>query len=404
VVLLAAVSIGVLGGCFEAPVQCMTDPCGAAPDAGDGPVTVHDAGAGDGGATDGGQDAGDPFDAGTVPLTCGHSCTAPWSLGERAMHPSAPGLRDVVVARLDGDCVDDVAAVRADGKVLIYRGTGNALLDPLGTYPLVGEPLTLVAEDFDQDGDLDLAVTHDMVVSLLLNSGQGQFEAGLTFPVGGPEPRTLVAADVNGDGLVDLLVGVGKPSRLYRLRNLGGGSFDPPWPMMMFEAEQQAPHLATLDFDGDGILDLAVSREVALMLMRGKGDGTFHSPAFRPVNGKVAAGDLNRDGLPDLVVGGWTLMNKGMGNLVITATVTNGDDFVLADFDGDGVLDVGSTVGIALGNGDGTFKPVTGYGMLPHRWAVAAGNLDGDNRADLVVAHLLGNSGESLSTLLSSCR
>ncbi len=182
-----------------------------------------------------------------------------------------------------------------------------------------------VAEDFDNDGDLDLMASEQAFrgpLRLFLNHGDGTFsersrEAGLTGEVGG---LNILATDYNNDGFTDIQVlrggwmmeGGRFPKSL--LRNNGDGTFDD----VAFEAGVATEHpsqtAAWFDYDGDGRLDIYVGNESnevaahACELFHNNGDGTFTdcaSAAGVAVFGvvkAVTAGDYNNDGRPDLYV------------------------------------------------------------------------------------------------------
>jgi hypothetical protein len=175
------------------------------------------------------------------------------------------------------------------------------------------------------------------------------------------------------------------------------------------------------DFNGDGILDLAVTEydggnghEVAVLV--GKGDGTFQAPVrYQTGLGPYAviAADFNKDGKLDLAVSDEfdnavsILLGNGDGTFqahkeFITPTYPR--ELAAADFNGDGNLDLainGSSngfLGVMLGNGDGTFKPEQIYTTT---WGIAgavspaAGDFNGDGKLDLAIV-----SGEGVGILL----
>jgi hypothetical protein len=173
--------------------------------------------------------------------------------------------------------------------------------------------------------------------------------------------------------------------------------------------------VATGDFNGDGILDLAVvdhaSGQVTILL--GKGDGTFKTAPSPKVSGdSIAAGDFNGDGILDLVVAGFTegasegrpitiLLGKGDGTfktLIDDNASPNSRSIAVADFNGDGILDLAvtdagsNTVQILLGNGDGTFTRTSSPPTDRSPWSVAVGDFNGDGVPDLAVANFQGTT------------
>jgi hypothetical protein len=155
---------------------------------------------------------------------------------------------------------------------------------------------------------------------------------------------------------------------------------------------------------------------------------TYNAGTYQ--NDFVAVGDLNGDGHPDAVVAGYAapstigvLLGKGDGTFNAPATYGSGGNFAYAvaigDVNGDGYPDlvvanqyvndhsVEGTVGVLLGNGDGTFQPVVNYdsggnGAL----SIAIADLNGDGHPDLVVANQCaaecGVATGSVSVLLSN--
>jgi len=147
---------------------------------------------------------------------------------------------------------------------------------------------------------------------------------------------------------------------------------------------------AAADFNGDGIVDLAVSNsnsgQTTLTILLGKGDGNFTAVANSPTVGLypdgIAVGDFNGDGKPDLAVTSVDqdevvlLLGNGDGTFAPGQILSTGNSppqsIATADLNGDGIADLavvsGSSVLIFLGNGDGTFataSPSLQAGMSP---------------------------------------
>jgi FG-GAP-like repeat len=188
--------------------------------------------------------------------------------------------------------------------------------------------------------------------------------------------------------------------------------------------------LVTGDFNGDGILDVATSSEIAntVSVLLGKGDGTFKSALTYPAGGQpfsIAVGDFNADGYLDLVVtnvcpgyptcSGATvsvLLGNGNGTFqpqVQYATGKGPDAVSLGDFNGDGKLDLAivsdtdSAVCIFLGIADGTFQPYVEYPAGAGADGVTTGDFNGDGALDLAVTtNASGTDQEPVSILLGN--
>ena len=175
------------------------------------------------------------------------------------------------------------------------------------------------------------------------------------------------------------------------------------------------PHsVATQDFNGDGMLDLAVAdfsdNTVAILL--GIGDGTFQTQTtFAAGTGPVSAtaGDFNGDGMLDLAVANTNdftvsiLLGNGDGTFLPTvppsfATGVQPVSVTTGDFNGDGKLDLAftnlfdSTVSILLGNGDGSFPTHTPFAAGVEPYSVTTGDFNGDGKLDLAVADVSSNT------------
>jgi hypothetical protein len=303
---------------------------------------------------------------------------------------------EVKVVDLDGEApVDLVAATdRAEGGVAvvaILRDAGGVRLEELA-WPEGdgrGPVKSPVLGDLDGDGDRDLVVIgyDEPAPRLAENRGDGTFEPlEARFPIpAGVYPSVLEVADVDGDGLEDL-VAVGG-FRLYSLRNARGFEFVAD-EALAYPGSGSVLNLA--DFDGDGDLDALVD---GAFLAANDGAGRFSIfPEEPPVLGptwRSVAGDLDGDGDPDFA-------QVELGSLSVVRNQTDGlhldlpravgyrvDRLFLEDMDGDDKLDLvmGNPglpwIDILANPGDGRF-PVPfrlfGAGGLP---ATAVGDVDG---------------------------
>jgi hypothetical protein len=240
--------------------------------------------------------------------------------------------------------------------VFILLGDGDGTFTQAAESPITlgDSPQSVAVGDFDGDDVLDLAVTNEDSddVSILLGDGDGTFTQAAESPITvGDEPQSVAVGDFDGDDVLDLAVTNGGTDNVSILLGDGDGTFtqaaESPITLGDFPFS-----VAVGDFDGDDVLDLAVTNEDSndVFILLGDGDGTFTQAAESPIT---------------------------VGDFPFSAAV--------GDFDGDDVLDLAVTnvdsddVSILLGDGDGTFtqaaeSPITAVGVGP--WSVAVGNFN----------------------------
>jgi len=268
--------------------------------------------------------------------------------------------------------------------------------------------------DLDGDGDLDVALAHvgnflEPRFSVHLNRGDGTFADPVTYRTVG-ETMDVVAADLDGDADVDLAFaqsyfGVSGSWVLVFL-NDGSGVFGPE---QKFATGIGPTGIAAFDADRDGDVDLATANnrfgEEDLTVLYNDGAGSFSGRVDLPISGerpyKLAAGDLDGDGYPELVasVDGnvpavSVYFNDGAGGFETltqydTTSLSSGSvpGIHVADVDADGDLDVLHSTHLFRNNGDGTLAspsahPFTGIYGGAHEFDVA--DVTGDGQPDIV--------------------
>src|SRR5262249_44186401 len=129
------------------------------------------------------------------------------------------------------------------------------------TVSLPAIPINLAVDDFNGDGKTDLAAGHSTpaMLSVLLGNGDATFQAAVTYPTA-QNPTSLVSADINGDGGLDLVVSDGPTIGILQ----GGGDTPRRAPSSHPLPIPFSSHLIPADFNGDGRTDLETSTYVLL--------------------------------------------------------------------------------------------------------------------------------------------
>ncbi len=334
------------------------------------------------------------------------------------------GPADLWLGDLDGDGRLDVAAPDrfADG-LTVLRGDGAGGFAESGrvTYPVGFSPTRVHGARLLAAGAIDLVVAHATYRGFLSVARNPGGKGALTFApddtvdVGG-RPVALVVGQVDAGGGEDVIVAIAGTSTVAVLLADGAGRL-----RLHATLETGVGGLAALalgDVDGDTRTDLVVAAEGAhsISVWKGSGGGDFTRgqewrTGLRPL--ALALADLDGDGDLDVVsgqgaaypAGGLVVVypgdgNGGFGGFATAATARVGAEprgLAVANFDGVGGLDLAvanagaSTLTILPGGAAGTLSfgaPLT-LGTAAAADALAAGDLDGDGRIDLVSAGLV---------------
>ena len=319
------------------------------------------------------------------------------SLGTSALNPGSGGYGMSFVASwnnyasvqavgdFNGDgYADFIGQYFVNGTAYSYSGLGNGeggfnYSAALPSLPQGSEYRAISVADFNGDGIPDLLATIQnsgsspatLTFEVLLGNGDGSFNAGTQY--GGTQYNSLgilpLVGDFNSDGLPDVIwyfyaseTPNAITSDLEFYAGSGNGSFATPVDLgggMLFSE--------VADFNNDGKLDLiGPDQNENAFVALGNGDGSFQAP---------------------LVSVNVNYTNKGSGGL-------NAGQEIIADFNGDGVLDIagfdGVTAFIAYGNGDGTFGDGQGPYCVCNTTQVSL-NPAGNGGSDLYSADLNGD-------------
>jgi hypothetical protein len=274
-----------------------------------------------------------------------------------------PTSYPIVVADFNGDGIPDLAVplYSANGEIGILLGKGNGTFaDPVvATVPGSNIEIgPIVVADFNGDGIPDLAVIAEAdssTVEILLGNGDGTFTAETTEPPISGTPSYLATGDFNGDGKTDLAVEEGVTIAI--LLGNGDGTFAASGSV---NSGSTGSPIAVADFDGDGKPDIAVAEGAysieSVSVLTGNGDGTFNSPysgpgSTSPSTTWIQVADFNQDGAADVVLadsGGSAIvfLNNGGGLLSESFPVVSGlsvPDYLevgVGDLNGDGYPDI----------------------------------------------------------------
>jgi hypothetical protein len=329
-----------------------------------------------------------------------------------------------VTADFDRDGRLDVVTVNNSGSISFLRGKADGTFNAAVDYPTGPQPTSIATGDFNHDSFLDIVVNDWTAVggfqtfSALLGNGDGSFGPRISFGPGSANTGVRTA-DFDGDSKDDILAINSNNSILVVYLSNGDGTF-----RSLLPANSILPgstrECVIRDFNRDGKPDVAVAVEGStprVGILLGNGDGTLTSPTFYSAAtdfiAQIAAGDLNGDGFIDLIAtstfSGRISYLRGNGDGTFQAhvdTTSPGSDYLaVADVDADGKLDVLTVQGrgsgilsVLRGNGDGTLQLPRQFAVSLRAAAVAAGELNGDGKLDLIIPD---NTGNFISVLLN---
>jgi len=345
---------------------------------------------------------------------------------------------DIVISDFDGDGKIDMANINSFSRsisVFKNNSTGaNISFTPGNSYPTGSFPLAITSGDLDGDGKPDLAVANDSsnTVSLYRNTsnlGNISFAAGadLTTGIG---PLDVAIVDLDGDGKPDIIIANGTSGSFSVLRNtstLGILSFAAKTD---FPAGLNIQGLTASDIDGDAKPDLVFANGNANTISVLRNTSTPGSFSFAPKTDysspypiSVSIGDIDGDGKSDVIATSAinpiisVLRNTtsggffSFGSAVYFPILTICYAASVSDIDGDGKLDLCATNSTATNfsilrntsvSGLLSFDTKVNYTVDASPFAIAAGDLDGDGKPDIVTTNYPSNSISVLRNTVSS--
>ncbi|CAF0789528.1 unnamed protein product [Adineta steineri] len=339
----------------------------------------------------------------------------------------AGGPQSVISADFNKDGHWDLAITDYyASSISILLGIGNgSFQQPATVYgPGGNNPFWLVSEDFNKDGNLDLAMCNEGSnnIAIFLGYGSGSFQTVTTFASGGTLPSSIVAADFNNDNITNLAVANTGSDYITIFLGYGTGGFQTPG--TSYAASSHPSFLVSGDFNSDGRIDLAVVCRVSnqLLIFLGFGNGSFQNNATYTTGStpySVRTADFNGDSKLDLAVANFysnsvnIFIGTGTGEFIAASPATyatTGDnpiDIAIQDLNGDSKMDlavcnqVGNTITVFLGNGNGTFGQGQNYTSMGQKLqSIIAQDFNKDGKYDLAVTNQDSNT---LAILLTQC-
>jgi len=354
-------------------------------------------------------------------------------------YPVGLGPVSIYGADFNGDGHIDLATANSASpssiSILINNGDGTFYAD--SAYSCGNHPQSIFAADYDSDGDVDIAGAYlgpEVPYSFIkLNNGDGTFGPSDRYMLFIDDyPSSIYGAELNGDGHIDLATACGSNLGgviIIQFNRGDGGTFTSGWGWdSHYGSLGPLPRsIIAADFDGDADNDLAwtndrVDSNVIIICMN-NGSGTFgdsrsidNLAPYPPTS--IISNDFNGDGANDLAVvcdnkysrDGCLaiLLNDGNGNFNLDGIYDcygTPVSITSADFDNDGHMDIAvvddwsDDIMIYTNNGDGTFAYPTSFAVGNDPTDVFAADFNGDGSMDIAVCN---GTSHNVSVLLNT--
>ena len=278
----------------------------------------------------------------------------------------------------------------------IFPGKGDGTFGTPITNPGMVGVTSLVVQDFNGDGFADMAVTlsNQNTVFILLGKGDGTFQSAVSYPAG-TSPVIATTLQSRGNGITDLAILSQTDNSLGVLIGNGDGTFLPQVTYSLSVAGEIPAQLIAADVTGDGLQDIVALYSSAaansayvgsFAVLAGSGDGTYRplvSYGFTPSSlypTSIASADFNRDGISDLVAsdaGDYTInvfLSGLQATVPLTATVYGtGAQQIVAKYSGDSSYSSSTSSAVSVTGAGPAPTPTFTLAANPSSLSIAAG-------------------------------
>jgi len=301
------------------------------------------------------------------------------------------GLADVVVGNAAG----------AGAPLTLLRGRGTGAFDRPVDFGSGPAPRALAVGDFDGDGGDDLAVAGANLVAVYMQV-DGALVKRVEVSLPAPGARALLATDLDLDGNLDLVASMSNRAQVTVFQGAGDGNFVAG---IEYPTRDAPAALFAADVDGDGLPDLVTGGSSGVSVLPGNGDGTLGRPAAvtdTPGITALTGEDFDSDGDIDLADARTpnavdVLLNDGEGGFATSAHTVGGSPVAIATayLDSDSSLDLVTAnsgtndVSVLPGAEDGTFGQQVRFPVGKGPASLTVGDLNDDGASDLVVSDQL---------------
>jgi hypothetical protein len=282
----------------------------------------------------------------------------------------------------------------SNGAMHMLYNDGAANFGSLATHVIGGQPRAVISDDFNNNGETDIAIANYSSIQVAYNQGDGSFNVVAN---GAGYPTDVAQADFNNDGSPDVAATNFNDRSISVMINDTQAKFLTKKDYIVGN-QPYVIHAGALT--GDANIDLVTANvdEDSVTILRGLGDGNFvlqkkYLVGNAPVD--LAIADYNHDGQQDIMVLSTPLMlllNTGIGFQSLTLPgVSNSYKICAGDLNGDNFDDIAistsnfsSNLFFSLSNGDGTFGGFVGLNsQLDEVYSIAISDFNEDGIPDI---------------------